>query len=85
MSVSVFLCVLTHVGRPGRLSESRADCQKVGQTVRESSRLIESRQHCQRNGSRYLKSTGGQPFLKIDRATHRGSIPGSGESGQMVR
>ena len=42
----VCVCVLTHViaGRSGRLSESRADCQSVGQTVRESGRLSESRE-----------------------------------------
>ena len=36
--------------------ESRADCQRVGQTVRESGRLSESREDCQKVGEAVRKS-----------------------------
>ena len=38
------------VSESGRLSESRADCQRVGQTVSESGRLSVSRADCQSVG-----------------------------------
>ena len=37
-------------------AESRADCQQVGQTVRESGRLSDSRPECQRVGQTVIKS-----------------------------
>ena len=42
------------VRESGRLSVSRADCQKVGQTVRKSGRLSESRADGQRVGQRHI-------------------------------
>ena len=44
------------VSESGRLSESRVDCQKVGQTVRKSGRLSESRADCQKVGQTVRKS-----------------------------
>ena len=50
--------VLTHViaGRSGRLSTSWADCQQVGQTVRDSGRLSEIRADCHKVGQTVIKS-----------------------------
>ena len=43
ITLMILPCVLTQVGRSGRLSESRGDCQRVGKTVRESGTVSEKR------------------------------------------
>ena len=65
------VCVLTHViaGRSGRVSESQADCQRVGQTVRESGRLSELGQTVREKGrlsdSRADCQRVGKPFFSV--------------------